>query len=385
MAVEAFTSRSIRESISATGLWRIQAGDVVAVDPDWPGPVTVLAPSERILMLVVDLPFASRGQRQKAAPFAVEGLIAEPLDRVHVALGAEVSDRRHLCAVVRNDLMDHWVGMLADAGLDHCILLPDALSLPTPPQGSWRIVVEGGRALVRTGDGSGFAVDVDALPATWEAGNRPRLIASGDALPDVMRTGLDDMTLELDDGARPAVVVAPVDLRQGRYAATRRRSAVSPWRAVALVAAAGVVAHIGILALDTLVLDGMADRREAETRALVAARAPDLGEQPDLVLAVDRVAPLQSGADGRLVRSLGRVSSALSATPMSYRYIEYTSDGALDLAVSVPGAATLDSATAALNGAALPARSALAPVPAGTPTPQGVTAIVTVTPAEAAP
>jgi len=152
-----------------------------------------------------------------------------------------------------------------------------------------------------------------------------------------------------------------------------------------LAAAAGVVAHVAILAVDTWILDGMADRREAETRALIAARSPELGEQPDLVLAVDRLAPLQSGADGRLVRALGRVSAALSATPMSYRYIEYASDGALDLAVSVPSSATLDSATAALNAAALPARSTLAPVSAGSATVDGVAAVVTITPAEVAP
>ena len=385
MAVDAFTSRSIRESISATGLWRLQAGDVVAVDPDWPGPLTVLAPCERILILAVDLPLASRGQRQTAAPFAVEGLIAEPLDRVHVALGAEVSDRRHLCAVVRNELMDHWVGVLTQAGLDHCILLPDALTLSTPPAGYWRLAVEDGRALVRTDDGGGFAVDLKALPATWEAGNRPRLIASRDSLPEIMRGGVDDMSLELDDGLRPVVVVAPIDLRQGRFAASRRQSPALPWRAVALVAAAGFLAHVAILALDTWILDGMADRRETETRAMIASRSPELGEQPDLVLAVDRLAPLQSGGDGRLVRVLGRVSAALSATPMSYRYLQYASDGALDLAVSVPSAATLESATAALNGAALPARSALDPVPAGTPSPEGVAAILTITPGGVAP
>lgn len=381
MAVEAFTSRTTRGSISATGLWRINAGEVVAVDRDWPGPLTVLAPSERILILVVDLPFASRAQRVKAAPFAVEGLIAEPLDRVHVALGAEVSDRRHLCAVVRHDLIDAWVAVLKEAGLDHCLLVPDALSLSMPPPGAWRIAIEGGRAMVRTDDGSGFAVDVEALPATWEAGNRPRLMASGDPLPELMQSGIDDMSPGLDDGLR-SVVLPPVDLRQGRYAAMRRRLPSSPWRAVALVAASGVMSHLVILALDTWILDGMADRREAETRALIAARSPDLAQEPDLVLAVAHLAPLRVGSDGRLVRTLGRVSTALGATPMSYRYIEYASDGNLDLAVSVPNAATLEGATAALNGAALPARSALAPVEPGRAALEGLAAIVTITTVE---
>ncbi|RZM09799.1 MAG: hypothetical protein EOP67_69320, partial [Sphingomonas sp.] len=42
--------------------------------------VAVLAPTEQILMLAVDLPLPSRRQRQEAVPFAVEDLIADPLD-----------------------------------------------------------------------------------------------------------------------------------------------------------------------------------------------------------------------------------------------------------------------------------------------------------------
>ncbi len=372
-----------RTTIAAQGLWRIQSDAVIPVDRAWPGPLTVLVPSEKILTAVIDLPFASRRQRIQAAPYAVEGVVAEPLDQVHVALGTEVSPRRHLCAVVRHSLMRDWVDRLTEAGLEHYILLPDALALPEPPQGSWRVAIEQGRAVVRTDEGGGFAVEADSLPAAWEAGGRPTLIAEGDPLPGVMREGLRDVSLDMDGAARPSVVAPPVDLRQGLYAA-RRAEAGSPWRLVGLAAAAGVAAHLALVAVDTVALHGMAERREAETRRLIAERQPGLETAPDLVAAVDQIAPSAAAGDGPFVRLLGRTSRALTGQPLAYRAISYGSAGPMTLAVTAADTVAVDRAVAALTRAAIPARSALDPVAAGTVAATGVNAMITLQPAGAA-
>ncbi|MDP1913758.1 type II secretion system protein GspL [Brevundimonas sp.] len=350
------------------------------MDRAWAGPLTVLVPSEKILTVVIDLPFASRRQRIQAAPYALEGVIAEPLDQVHVALGTEVSPRRHLCAVVRHSLMRDWVTLLTRAGLERCILLPDALALPEPPPGSWRVAIERQRAVVRTDDGGGFAVEVAALPAAWEAGGRPTLIAEGDPLPEVMREGVREVSLEMEGGSRPSIVAPPVDLRQGLYAA-QRTEAGSPWKIVGQVAVLGVVAHLGLVALDTLALLGMADRREAETRRLIAERQPGLEASPDLVAAVDQIAPAAVGGDGPFARLFGRTSRALTGQPLAYRAISYGATGSLTLAITAVDVAAVDGAVAALARAAIPARSALDPVAVGTLAPNGVNAVITLQPA----
>lgn len=367
-----------RTTIVAEGLWRIQSDAVVPVDRSWTGPLTVFVPSEKILTAVVDLPFASRTQRKQAAPFALEGLIAEPLEQVHVALGVEVSSRRHLCAVVRHGVMREWIALLAQAGLERCILLPDALALAEPPLGYWRVVIEGDRALVRTDDGGGFAVETSALPAAWEAGGRPAVIAEGDPVPEVMRDGLQDVTLEMPGSTRPSVVAPPIDLRQGLYAVQGSEEA-SPWRLVASVAAAGIAAHLALITIDTLALYGMAERREAETRRLIADRQPALQAEPDLVSAVDQIAPI-AGGEGPIVRMIGRTSRALVGQPLTYRAIQYDADGPTTLAVTAPDAAAVGGAVAALTGAAIPARSALDPIAGGGAAATGVNAIITVEP-----
>jgi len=369
-----------RTTIVAHGLWRIQSDAVIPVDRAWAGPLTVLVPSEKILTTVIDLPFPSRRKRIEAAPYAIEGLIAEPLDQVHVALGMEVSDRRHLCAVGRHSVMRGWLALLTQAGVEDCILLPDALALSEPPPGSWRVAIEQGRAVVRSDDGGGFAVETDALAAAWEAGGRPTLIAEGDPLPEVMREGVRDVSLEMDGAARPSIVAPPVDLRQGLYAA-QRAEAGSPWRVVGLVAGLGVVAHLLLVGIDTLALHSMAERREAETRTLIAARQPGLEVAPDLVAAVDQIAPVGVGGDGPFVRLFGRTSRALTGQPLAYRAISYGVTAPMTLAVTATDTAAIDGAVAALARAAIPARSALDPVAAGTVAPNGVNAVITLQPA----
>lgn len=369
-----------RTTIVAHGLWRIQSDTVIPVDRAWAGPLTVLVPSEKILTTVIDLPFPSRRKRIEAAPYAVEGLIAEPLDQVHVALGMEVSDRRHLCAVVRHSVMREWLAVLSPAGLERCILLPDALALPEPPPGAWRVAIEQGRAVVRTDDGSGFAVEVATLAAAWEAGGRPTLIAEGDPLPDVMREGVRDVSLEMEGSSRPSIVAPPVDLRQGVYAAPRTEVG-SPWRMVGLVAGLGVAAHLALVTIDTLALHGMADRREAEVRSLIAVRQPGLDAAPDLVAAVDQIAPAGAGGDGPFVRLFGRTSRALIGQPVAYRAISYGTDAPMTLSITAVDSAAVDGAVAALARAAIPARSALDPIGAGTVVPNGVNAVITLQPA----
>lgn len=383
MRIEATDRSAARTTIVAHGLWRIQSDGLIPVDRAWGGPLTVLVPSEKILTAVIDLPFASRRQRQEAAPFAIEGLIAEPLDQVHVALGTEISPRRHLCAVVRHGLMRDWIAMLTDAGMERCILLPDALALPEPQLGAWRIAIERGRALVRTDDGGGFAVEADMLASAWEAGGRPALIHEGDPLPEIMREGVSDVSLELAGGdSRPTVVAPPVDLRQGPYVAVRAR-VDQPWRLVGRVAAAGVVAHLALTTVDTLALHGMAERREAETRRLIAERQPGLEAAPDLVAAVDQIAPAATGGDGPFARQFGRIARALTGQPLAYRTISYGVADPVTLAVTATDVSAVDGAIAALTRAAIPARSALDPVASGAAGPTGVNAVITLQPAGA--
>lgn len=299
---------SLDPSPARAGIWTLAGETAIIADRD--GPATILVPTESVLLLAVDLPLASRGKRLDALPFAVEDRIADPVDAVHLALGAELAPRRYLVGVVRHERMAGWIARAQAAGLGQAAFVPDALALPVPPEGEWSVDLGESRAVVRAGDGTGFACPATLLMAAWEAAGCPPAHAIGAALPEAMRAtpgGLSAQTLA-QRLASPAL-----DLRQGRYG--RRRGAAAPgWgRRLGWIAAIGIAAHTGIAAADTVMLKVIAERRADDTRSLIALSAPGARIGDDLASSVADLLPAPSAGQGGgpFLPLLTRVSSAL--------------------------------------------------------------------------
>ena len=182
-------------------------------------------PGELALLLRVPLPLASHRQRQAAVAYAVEDLIAEPLEAVHVALGPELGPGEYLVAVVGRAEMEVWAPQAKKAGQR---LVPDVLALPIPPEGSWSVREIAGRVLVRRPDGTGFVTRIDSFEAFWRIGSAPQIVLYGGNLPETVPAGAT--------GLLPAAATdttARFDLLQGPYA--RNGTA---WRRVGLRLAA---------------------------------------------------------------------------------------------------------------------------------------------------
>lgn len=371
--------RPARSNLPSRGLWRIVDDRIIAVDRSWDGPTTVLVPSEDVLTLAVDLPFPTRAQRLNNLPFAVEDAVAEPLPTLHFALGLEVAPRRHIAGMVRHTRMQSWLALLASADLGPAVLVPDALTLPRPSAGVWAVRTDADRALVRTDNGAGFALPIAMLETAWNAADRPRIVSLGASLPAVFAEEIAADTALLDGSGHATAVLAPLDLCQGPYAATRAASP-SPLRTLALIIGVGIVAHIALLAADTLLLDRIADRKEAEARSLLQSVAPQIALTDDPVAVADQILPSASGAARPFTRLLAQTSGALhGAGAVAFNIVAWT-PGALDLTVAVSDAATLDRALAALEGAGLGATGAPAAVDPARAT-NGLNATLRITPA----
>ena len=301
--------RSIDESdvtAKAAGVWSLSGGRLIINEPD--GPATILVPTESVLLLAVDLPLSSRAKRLEALPFAIEDRIADPVDSVHLAIGAEIAPKRYLVGVVRHDVMAAWVEAADAAGLGHAAIVPDALALPRPVEGAWSVDLAGNRAVVRAGDGSGFALNAAMLRPAWEAAGQPPATAYGAPLPAEMM--LEGATLEPEALAR-RLASAALDLRQGAY--SRRRGRSNTLRRIGWIVALGAAAHTGIALADTVMLRVIADRRAEDTQKLVALMAPGVPITGDLAATASNLLP-QGGGGGRQVFTplLNRVSAALA-------------------------------------------------------------------------
>ncbi|UZK67468.1 type II secretion system protein GspL [Sphingomonas sp. M1-B02] len=286
----------------AGGVWTLASGRLTIAERD--GPVTMLVPTEQVRLLAVDLPLANRAKRLEALPFAVEDLIAEPVESVHLALGAEIGPRRYLVGVVGHELMAGWVERAEEAGLGQAAIVPDALALPRPATGQWAVDVAADRAVVRSE--AGFALPAAMLRPAWEAAGKPFITSFGEALPEGVEPGEMGRT-----GAFSGLAVPALDLRQGLY--SRQAGGANLWRKLAWILVLGAAAHVVIATADTLMLQSIADRREADTRALVALAAPGTNLSGDLADSVITLLPTGSGAvPDAFLPLLGRVSSALT-------------------------------------------------------------------------
>lgn len=312
----------------AAGVWTL-AGDRLII-AERGGPATMLVPTEQVRLLGVDLPLPSRAKRLEALPFAIEDQIAEPIESVHLALGAEIAPKRYLVGVVRHDVMAGWVDVAEEAGLGHAAMVPDALALRRPAEGEWAVELGADRAIVRAGDGTGFAVPPAMLQAVWQAADRPAARSYGTPLPAEMMAGGSTIA----PAALSERLLAPaLDLRQGRYA--RRRAAFpSVWRRLGWIAALGAAAHVVIATADTLMLRRIADRREADTRAVVALAAPGANLGGDLAARVADLLPTGSSAPPdaflplltRVSAALGPLSGALTIRAINYQANALTID-----------------------------------------------------------
>lgn len=326
------------------GLWAFDGDRLVKLEGG--GVATVLVPAEQVLVAVVDLPLPSRRQRLQALPFALEELVSEPLESLHLALGQEVAPRRHLAAAVRHERMAAWVLALTGAGLTQARLVPDALTLPVPEPGAWSVRASGARMLARASDGGGFAVSTALFGHAWEAAERPTLIACGAPPPPEFPS-----VAALSPPVRPAE--PPIDLAQGFYG-RRDRTADALLRRLAVVLAFGVAAHVVIAGIETLALKRIAETRRAEAIEALRRVAPSVAADADPVVEWDRLSP--AGAEGGpFLPLLARTSAALAPlrSEFAVQTIAWGGDGALKFRVEAADLSGLQRVEAALRGGEL--------------------------------
>ena len=90
--------------------------------------VTVLVPGTEIAIHRVLMPARSEKEAYRAAPFAIEDELAEPVETVHVAIGKpeKVGEQTyrdiHVCSRAR---MDEWVEQIKTAGLKRAMLVAE--------------------------------------------------------------------------------------------------------------------------------------------------------------------------------------------------------------------------------------------------------------------
>lgn len=120
--------------------------------------VIVIVPGEDVVVSEVNLPGQNRQRLLAALPFAVENQVIDDVTELHFVLGPRHGNGNYVVAMVNRERMQIWSDICEELGLRVDVMVPDTLALSTGI-GTWTILLEDARSIVRTGVHSGFAVD----------------------------------------------------------------------------------------------------------------------------------------------------------------------------------------------------------------------------------
>lgn len=120
--------------------------------------VIVIVPGEDVVVTEITLPGQNRQRLLAALPFALEDQLIDDVADLHFVLGPRHGNGSYVVSVANRERMKMWVDTCEELGLRIDVMVPDTMALSTAV-GTWTILLEDTRSIVRTGVHSGFAVD----------------------------------------------------------------------------------------------------------------------------------------------------------------------------------------------------------------------------------
>jgi len=322
-----------------------------------------LVESEDVGLFERPLAVRSRKQLEKAVPYALEDDLAEDLEQLHIALIGD--GERVRAAVVRRTLLEQALTTLVQAGIHPARAIPDVLALPLA-RARWSLLIDGDRALARTGPGTGLACTQDLLPVLLSAAlaamseeERPQGLQVWRTDP---KAGLPDLPLAIEhrpcQGAWPVLAAgladdAVPDLLQGEFSARERRARqLRRWWPVAVALLVWAVLEITNLGLEVHRLEQQRRLLDASIEKVFRDTFPEIRrvENPKVQMeqALKSLRAQRAGSHG-LLAMLADASGPLHAqSGVTLKGVEFRND-ILELSVEAGDVQQLDALRQALE------------------------------------
>jgi len=252
--------------------------------------VIVMLPLEQILLTTVNTRARKQKHLQKAVPFALEDELADDVDNLHFALGQRYGENDFPVAVIDKHSLDLILEELSDAGIYPDLLTADVFGLPLR-EGTWTILIEDDRALVRTGTYQGFTIDLHNLQQMLTSSLRQADVTPAElnvyscdkAQTGVKKLNLPISTNELDD-CPPALFADGLDedecinLLQSSYKnKDKKHRTLGPWKVAAMLFGVWVALAFISVFLDHMRLSKQEKNLDKQIVSLTKQTFPDMG------------------------------------------------------------------------------------------------------------
>ncbi len=261
--------------------------------------ITLLIPTEWLLLTQVNLPSKQHKHIQQALPFLVEENLAADIDTQHVAManrkGEEVA-----VAIIERERLQQILDQLGDIDLIPDAVAIDGLTLPLHTQSanqdlsSASLLLEEHRSSLRTGNDLAISVSSDntaALLDSWQEQNPDSELHIYSTSPEIAAKWR--VQLESSAGAQGITLIdhsdsvyqinnnpnawgTTLNLLQGEFAPRKKRQQSSVnLRLPAIAASVGLVCYIGYLLLGGFYFQYQANQQYQQTLDLYRSYFPD--------------------------------------------------------------------------------------------------------------
>ena len=252
--------------------------------------VIVLLPLEQMLLTTVNTRARKQKHLQKAVPFALEDELADDVESLHFSLGQRYGENDFPVAVIEKSTLDRIIDELSGAGIYPDILTADMFGLPFR-EGTWTILIENDRALVRTEQYQGFTIDLHNLQQMLTSSLRQAELTPAELnvyCCDDQQTGIKKLNLpistnELDD-CPPGLFADGIDedkcinLLQASYKnKDKKHRQVGPWKVAAMLFAIWIGLSFVSVFLDHMRLKKQEKNLDAQIVQIMKQTFPDMG------------------------------------------------------------------------------------------------------------
>jgi len=265
---------------------------------------TLVLPVEAVTACAVRLPTQKTRWLRQALPYAVEELLAEDIEQLHLALGERLADGRHRVFAVRRSWLAGWLAL--------CPVAPRAIAVDAdllPRQGT-QLLYLGSRWLLGGEGVARMALNGESWPPLAELCPHPHI-----AYRSTQQAGLAplDECLELADAYGWLAQQAPSnDLAQGEFAPLENAGRWRGWRPLLGLLGLWLVLQWGFNLAQGWHLQRQADTYAQASVVLYQDLFPEDRKLVDLRAQLDQhLAVGDSRGQGRLLGMLAQVTQAI--------------------------------------------------------------------------
>ena len=272
------SDQSFVQGETTAGALSVQLAPLIEAESDI-NSITVVIPSEQVLMLSCSVPGRNSGQIRQALPYALEEHVATDIETMHIAVGPIKSGQPIHCALIEKEQIGLWKSWLANYEIDADVLVSQA-QLASSETNDCTVFIDGHQATIVNNQASATCERED-LVAMLEPLEIDNIFIIGSALTDLERSQIDTeihITEQLDGTVYLVERLTkdnPINLFQGEYAVENSKGGVQKQMTkLAKLAALWLVVYLGGLAIQGGWLSYQADQLAQANRESYAELFP---------------------------------------------------------------------------------------------------------------